>query len=58
MKRYGFIEPDNDLDRWLRWAEDAVERTDPLLAVRKEIDSLLAIRREAEYDPGPVNKPR
>ena len=57
-ERCGEIEPDSNLDRWLRWAEDAANRVDPLIAVQKEIDALPAARGEAECEAGAVNKPR
>lgn len=58
IERYGFINPDGNVGRWLRWAEDAVERNDPLVAVSREIDAILAAQREAECSSGLVNKPR
>jgi hypothetical protein len=55
-ERYGFVDPESPLARWLNWAEEAVERSDPLIALRKRIDETLSLRPKMAVAVAP--KPR
>ncbi len=55
-ERYGFIDPESPLARWLNWAEEAVERSDPLATLRTRIDESLAVPSETATAAAP--KPR
>jgi len=58
VERYGFIEPDSPLAGWLKWANEAVERSDPLVALKKEIDSSLGVANVTEVVATSAPKPR
>ena len=55
-ERYGRIDTESPLARWLQWAEEAVERSDPLVALRMRIDESLAAPSETATAAAP--KPR
>ncbi len=55
-ERYGPIDPESPLARWLHWAEEAIERSDPLVALRKRIDESLVACSETATAVAP--KPR
>ena len=57
-ERYDFVEPDGLLDCWLKWADDAAERSDPLVALRKKIDSSMGVCSESETAAASAPKPR
>lgn len=56
--RYGFVEPDSPLDCWLKWADEAAERSDPLVALKKEIDTSVGVCCDAELAATSAPKPR
>ena len=57
-ERYGFVEPDSPLDCWLKWADDAAERSDPLVALRQKIDNSVGVCSDAEVTAASPPKPR
>jgi hypothetical protein len=57
-EHYNIVEPDSPLDRWLKWADEAAERSDPLVALRKKIDSSLGVSPEEETAVASAPKPR
>lgn len=57
-ERYGFVEPNSQMDRWLHWAEETAHQSDPLVALRKEIDTSMGASCEPDSAAAAAPKPR
>jgi hypothetical protein len=57
-ERYGFVEPDSPLDHWLRWADEVAERSNPLVALRRQIDNSREGANDADVTSISSPKPR